>query len=73
MNLGICPHCKAPIRKLIAEAVVADAGFSPDTVALRTVTFACASCRAVLGVSPDPYALKTAIVEALLGATGRRG
>ena len=67
MAAATCPHCNALIRHVDATAVDAHIG----NKRLLSVAFSCAACGVVLGVSPDPLAIKTDTVTELVEALRR--
>ena len=60
--LGICSHCQ---KQLIFVNVEPVDGHLGDTT-LRSIAFQCPYCRAVLGVTADPLAIKTDTVNEVL-------
>jgi hypothetical protein len=60
-----CPSCSKTFTNFRAEPVNADLAPGSNYASLRVVSFQCPHCRVVLGVSPDPIAMRTDIVNAV--------
>jgi hypothetical protein len=65
MASGKCPKCERLTPALNIEPVdIREAGRS----AWKGVTLSCPFCHAIMGASIDPIAIKTDIVNAVIGA-----
>ena len=68
MNTGKCPKCD----KLLTSVKIEDMKLTVNlTPAWNGVSYICPMCRAILGVSIDPIALKADIVKDVLKGLGR--
>ena len=66
-----CPHCKTVLNRAVVESIDIDTAVVFADTTYKGVTYACPSCRAVLGVSMDQIALNHDVVQRLLKALGR--
>ncbi len=66
-GLPKCPKCERSIDRVeIKETKLGDG----INALYNGVSFVCPHCNSILSVSPDPYAIKAAIVEELKAALG---
>ena len=66
-----CPKCGKPITELRLDAM--KASLDSQDRKLPAVTFACPSCRTVLGAQIDPVTVMSGTVKGVAGAiTARR-
>lgn len=68
--MGKCPKCTQLIRSVVIEYVDVVEGLMPKW---KGVSYLCPNpaCRVVLGVSIDPIAIKTDIVDNIIERLGR--
>jgi len=71
INGNRCPHCKSVLTRAVVESIEIDTAPILPAATYKGVTYACAHCRAVLGVSMDQLALNENLVQRLLKALGR--
>jgi hypothetical protein len=62
--MGICPHCGENLTSVETEPIMLLFGLKE----FRGVSFSCANCHAVLSVGPDPVAVRSDLVQALVEA-----
>ncbi|MGD1153990.1 MAG: hypothetical protein ABR911_14105 [Syntrophales bacterium] len=60
INTGKCPKCEKVVYNLKLEAIKINVSFHPRWLG---VSYLCPLCNTVLGVSIDPIAIKTDIVN----------
>lgn len=71
MTTGKCPKCEKVVTAVRIEDVTVRVGVQPQW---KGVSYCCPWCNTVLGVQIDPVALKTDIIEGVVGALrGRSG
>ncbi len=65
---GTCPKCEVTLQFVVLEHVPV----TTEATSWHGVSYLCPSCRTVLGVGIDPFALKADIVEEVLDGLRRR-
>jgi Zn-finger nucleic acid-binding protein len=71
INGNKCPHCNVILTRAVVESIDIDTAVIFADTTYKGVTYACPSCRAVLGISMDQIALNADVVTRLLRALGR--
>lgn len=65
INSGRCPKCEKVLTAVRIEDVDVQVGFQNRW---RGISYCCVYCNAAIGVGIDPIALKTDIVQQIIGA-----
>ncbi len=63
INTGKCPHCDKVIHNVTIEDMDVHVGFTPSW---RGISYVCSACKAILGVSIDPIAMKSDIIAGVV-------
>ena len=63
MISGKCPECKATVTYVRIEAIDVRQGFQSKW---KGISLICGDCSTVLGVSIDPIAIRTDVVNAVV-------
>jgi hypothetical protein len=66
INTGKCPHCKAPISKVVMEGVEVVPGLDFTAPVYNGVSYLCPACHSVLSVSLDPVSLKLDTISGIM-------